>query len=430
MTFKHIIKVANPSPYERSDYVEVDLESAGVPSGLDDKSLRLFRVWPSGLSVEPFQIDYPFGPSAGYRILTLFSRNTPPGDVDYKLHTAEFVLEEGTAGDFGDNLNSQFLRIEHFSVPARGEEFWSPGNRYVGVKLCNGGVPTQQSQIVFDGLQVYFSLVPRPELNAPINYCGAATSILHQRAWRGGAPETLAPVLFRPHPPEKRWGQLTHIDMAAFPWERRPYQLESMLGQPGEEPEYKLVWSNTGSLRATIALKSSRLQVRYVGKPFFQPNEKALTCHLYRIISVYPNKEFYTEQLILRPDEQVGAGKDRISLSFRAYYCSYIDYPEGMPVTVARLENIPDYFSVWRSFAEQHRGYAFASEMHVRDLRLTGSHMRWRLERGHEHKCIHLFPFHGYSEGGFDPFHEIGHAWYEWLFKPLLSIPANRYVVS
>jgi hypothetical protein len=34
MPFKHTIKVGNASPYERSDYVEVDLESAGVPTGL------------------------------------------------------------------------------------------------------------------------------------------------------------------------------------------------------------------------------------------------------------------------------------------------------------------------------------------------------------------------------------------------------------
>jgi hypothetical protein len=59
---------------------------------------------------------------------------------------------------------------------------------------------------------------------------------------------------------------------------------------------------------------------------------------------------------------------------------------------------------------------------------VSGSEMRWLLERGHEHHCVHLFPFHGYSEGPFDPLHEIGHAWYERLFKPLLAIPPNRYV--
>jgi hypothetical protein len=119
--------------------------------------------------------------------------------------------------------------------------------------------------------------------------------------------------------------------MAALPWERRSYQLESMLGQPGREPEYTLVWSNTGPLRATVTLKSHPLLVRYIGKPFFQPNERELMCHLYRIISVYPNKEFYTEQMILRPDEQVGMGNERLSLAFRAYYCSYIDYPQNVP---------------------------------------------------------------------------------------------------
>jgi hypothetical protein len=430
MPFKHTIKVANPSPYERSDYVEVDLESAGVPPDLDGTTLRLVREWPAGPSEEAFQIDYPFGRKAGYRILTLFSRNTPPGDRDYGSHTAEFSLEEGSPHYSADWVKPHLLRVEHYPSQGVGEDSWKPGKRYVGVKLFNGGAPTRQDQVSFDGLQVYFSLVPGSEVSAQVNYCGAATSVLHHRAWRGGTPEALAPVLFRPHSPEKRWGQLTHIDLAALPWERRSYQLESMLGQPGKEPEYALVWSNTGPLRATVTLKSNPLHVRYVGLPFFQPSERELTCHLYRVISVYPNKELYTEQLILRPDEQAGAGKDRISLAFRAYYCSYVDYPEGVRLLSARLEDVPDYFSVWRSFGGVHHGYAFASDMPVREFRVTGSQIRWRLDRGHEHRCVHLFPFHGYSEEGFDPFHEVGHAWYEWLFKPLLAIPPNRYVPS
>ncbi len=430
MSFKHTIKVANPSSDERSDYVEVDLESAGVPPDLYDKTLRLVRNWRTGSSEEAFQIDYPFGREAGYRTLTFFSRNTPPGDTDYTRHTAEFSLEAGNPHNFADSVNPHLLRVEHYPTPGVGEVPWNPEKRYVGVKLLNGGAPTQQDQVSSDGLQVYFSLVPRPEVNAPLNYSGAATSVLHHRAWRGGPPEALAPVLFRPHSAEKRWGQLTHIDMAALPWERRSYQLESMLGEPGKESDYTLVWSNTGPLRATVTLKSKPIHVRYGGMPFFQPNERELTCHLYRIISVYPNQEFYTEKLILRPDEQRGAGKDRISIAFRAYYCSHLDYPAGFPLTLARFEDTPDYFCVWRSFAGQHRGYAFASEMHVRELRVTGSQISWRLARGHEHRCVHLFPFHGYPEEGFDPFHEVGHAWYEWLYKPLLAIPPNRYVPS
>src|SRR5271157_368129 len=93
-----IIAVANPSPYERSDFVEIDdLNALGVPPELDDGNLRLIRRWSGGSTEEvAFQIDYPFGTKAGYRTLTFFSRNTPPGDPDYRQPTAQFSLEEGT----------------------------------------------------------------------------------------------------------------------------------------------------------------------------------------------------------------------------------------------------------------------------------------------------------------------------------------------
>ena len=84
--FKCAIKVANPSPYERSDFVEIDdLNALGVPPELGDGNLRLIRQWPGGATDEVgFQTDYPFGREAGYRTLTFFSRNTSPGDPDYQ----------------------------------------------------------------------------------------------------------------------------------------------------------------------------------------------------------------------------------------------------------------------------------------------------------------------------------------------------------
>ena len=43
MTNSWEIKVVNPSPYDRSDYVEVDLESYGVDPSFNENSLRLFK---------------------------------------------------------------------------------------------------------------------------------------------------------------------------------------------------------------------------------------------------------------------------------------------------------------------------------------------------------------------------------------------------
>jgi len=415
--FKHTIEVANPSPYQRSDFVEIDdLNELKVPPAPDDKNLRLVRKWPGG-STEPvaFQIDYPFGIKAGYRTLTFFSRDTPPGDPDYNYPTAKFSLDEGPAPDFRNTGNPSVLNIEHYSAPNVQQPSWNPKVDVRGVKLSNGP----------EGLQVYFSLVPRPEQWSPCNYSGAATSILHQRAARmTGAGEVLAPF---EDSPQKRWGQLTRLDFYPLPWERRWYQEESMLGQGGYEPRYTLAWSSTGPMRATVTLRSEPIQVSYGGGPFFKPPEKNLTCHLYRIISMYPGREFYTEQLIVRPEVEGPDATRRMSLAFRAHYSSYLGYPD-VEHQVARSEDIPDYFAVWKSFATQHRGLAFASDSHVRNLQVTSSEIRWRLQLGHEYRCVHHFPFHCYPDGPLALFHEVGHtAWYERLLKPLQALPLTRY---
>jgi len=431
--FKHIIKVANPSPYERSDFVEIDdLKALGVPLTLDERNLRLIRQWPGGFGEEvPFQIDYPFGEKAGYRTLAFFSRNTPPGDPDYSQPTAEFSLEEGTLHDFSSAVGRDVLKVEHYSAPGVHDSNWDPARNVIGVELANGVAPPEQNQRELNGLQAYFSLVPRPEPTSPFNYAGAATSILHHRAWNmTGAADVLAPHYpWRPHAPQKCWGQLTALDFYPLPWERRYFQAESLLGQAGNEPRYTLVWSKAGPLRATVVLKSTAIHLHYIGEPFFKPDKKELTCYLYRVISMYPNRESYAEQLIVRPEGDGLDPSDRISLFLRPHYYSYLDYPQDVPPQVAWLENVPDYFAVWRSFANLHRGYAFASDSHVRALQVTPSEIRWRLHLGHEHRCVHLFPFHGWPDERVEPLQEVGHTgWYERLLKPLQALPLNRYL--
>jgi len=419
--FTHVFKVANPSPYERSDYVEIDdLEALGTPSELDDQSLRLTRQRGYRAEEVPFQIDYPFGKEVGYRTLTFFSANTPPGDPEYRRHDVEFLLEQVRPRRWDATVPPDVLNIEHYKAPGAHESNWDPQKDITGVELSNGP----------QGLQAYFSLVPRPDKRSPCNYAGAVTSILHRRAehMTGGAGEALAPYA---DSPPKRWGQLTHLDFYPLPWERRYYQTESLLREPGDEPRYKLVWSRTGPLRATVTLKSEPFHVRYGGEPFFD-GSRDVTCHLYRILSMYSGKEFskeyYTEQLIARPQLEGLDPRRRISLAFRAHFHSYLGYPEGYPHQLARFESIPDYFAVWKSFADQHRGYAFASDSHVRTLEVTPSEIRWRLQLGHEYRCVHLFPFHCYPDGPLAPFHEVGHtAWYERLLKPLQAIPLDRY---
>jgi hypothetical protein len=135
---------------------------------------------------------------------------------------------------------------------------------------------------------------------------------------------------------------------------------------------------------------------------------------------MYPGKEFYTEQLIVRPEGEGLDPSDRIALSFQPRYYSYLGYTEDVQHQLARFEHIPDYFTVWKSFATQHRGLAFVSDSHVRNLEVTPSEIRWRLQLGHEYRCVHHFPFHCWPDEGLAPFHEVGHTgWYERLLRPL-----------
>jgi hypothetical protein len=50
-------KVANPSPYARSDYVQVDLEDLQVPADVGQSDLRLLRLHEERTIAVPFQID-------------------------------------------------------------------------------------------------------------------------------------------------------------------------------------------------------------------------------------------------------------------------------------------------------------------------------------------------------------------------------------
>ena len=62
------IRVANPSSYSRSDYVEVNLDKLEVPPNLGEKSLRLFRLEQGNSRREiPFQVDSILGQESQLR---------------------------------------------------------------------------------------------------------------------------------------------------------------------------------------------------------------------------------------------------------------------------------------------------------------------------------------------------------------------------
>jgi hypothetical protein len=402
-----MFRVANPSPYERSDYVEVDMELLGVPIHLNEKSLKLSRLASPDLTQEiPYQIDSLFGRSAPKRVLTFLSTNTPPGPSDYSQPSADFLLEEASPKNFHSIDPQPLLSIEHYYTPQDHENTWNSTRRVIGVLLRNGA------------MEVYFSFVPRPWIESTVNYTGAATSIFHHAQYTNTISGEFLSPHWGPYKEQSHWGQLTHLDFYTLPWEPQGYYVESLLQKQDKEREYTLVWSNSGPLRVVVTLKSEPIFLRYSGEPFFQtPNEVVLKCHLYRIISLYPDNEYYTERLTVRPEDYPD-----VSLAFRPYYSAYTDFYEAVQTDLVKHESIPDYFVVWKRFAQLSWGYGFAADSYIRALDLKGSKVQWHLDVGHNHKCIHYFMFKGYPN--FDRLDTIGHTgWYEQIYKPLEAVP-------
>ena len=399
------IDVSNPSPYERSDHVQVELEKLGVDPSFNEEHLKLSRKNKDGSLTEvPYQIDYPEGKEPLRGILSFRSERTPPGLDDYSQTGATFLLEKGAPTLFrgpGELSVWHYYELAAGGEPPDGfNEKWDKIRKAYGVKLRN------------DSFDFYVSLVPHPRFPTTVDYTGSVTNVRHHEAeWRTGAGEVLCPW---GQCPDKRWGQLTRLEFFPLPWESEESRSLSLLGQG-----YELVWSRSGPIRAMVALKSQPFTIRYDGAPFFKPSQVEVRCNLYRVLSVYPKEACYVEELF------VLAG-DGTSISFRPYFLSVVHHPEAVQITCARFEHIPDYFAVWKHFAGLHFGYGFAADSHARGLETKGNQIVWRLGLSHRATSVHAFMFHGWGER-VDPFHWIGHhGWYEKVYKPLRTFPLQH----
>ena len=337
------------------------------------------------------------------------SAHTPSGPDDYSQVSARFRLEQGSPQDFDLARSRQFLYVEHFHqapVEEEGRREWDQSKDVYGVKLHN------------DRLEVYFSLVAHPRLHTETDYTGAATNVSLKEAEIGGAGEMLCP--FGEWAP-KRWGQLTELVFFPLPWELKWFSRIPLVGE--RDRRYRLIATNSGLMRATVTLKSERLKVEYDGRPFAKSDKIEIDCHLYRVLSFYPEKPFYVEDLFVLSEEGH-------SISFRPYYLSEVHFQPAVPKHLARFEHTPDFLAFWSQFAGVHRGYGFAADSHIRGIDMNGDQLRWRLPLTHYNRCIHQFMFHGWGEG-FDAYHEIGHyGWYERIFKPLDVVPLNIFSVA
>ena len=394
--------VANPSPYERSDYVQIDLDKLQVPAELDEKSLTLYQLNTNNEKQEIlFQIDYPFGRDVGSRVMTFLSAQTPPVRDDYSEKAATFLLEAKNPKQVPAQQN---LKVGHYySIPKRGEPEdgfnleWDISRQVKGVKLFNGT------------FEIYFELLSSSS-RGDLSYAGSATSTLLPIMKNViGIGEILSPYHYKEHP-EKLWGQLRELVFYPLPWEHKQFY---RIKFPDEKQEYEIIWSKSGPVRAIVTLKSEPMTISYDGRPFFNDKRK-ITVYLYRVIYVYPNQNlpYYVEELYALTD------KEKKFLSFRPYYFSKV--PPAQPIPkLEMVEQIPNYFTVWKNFGPLlYFGYGFAADVHIRWVKIKGDEIYWRLPLNQNCRCVHYFMFEQSSH--FNPFHIIGHSgWYEKIFKPL-----------
>jgi hypothetical protein len=197
--------------------------------------------------------------------------------------------------------------------------------------------------------------------------------------------------------------------------------VEDLLKKNDQERKYELVCSHTGAMRAVATLRSEVITIDHLCSPYLNPERIEIRCRLYRVIYIYPEKEYYTEELFVRTEE----GR---FLAFRAYYSSHLAVPGSKQN--AKFEHIPDYFAAWRHFVTFAYGYGFACDTHCRERKIDTDDLTWRLQLGPVHKCVHYFMFEGFPHGYIDPFHTIGHCgWYERVLKPIEVIPLSRYIL-
>jgi hypothetical protein len=408
-------KVANPSPYERSDYVEVGLETLGVPPELDENSLKLFRLYEDNKSEEiPYQIDCISGNNNGRRFMTFFSKNTTSGSDDYGKVSARYLLEEGKPSY--PHEDKENLWVGHYYEDSKNNEpkdgfnkKWYGTRKVKGVKFYNNKI------------EFYFSLVPG--LSEEVNFTGAVTNLhLKEAREKTGSGEMLA---IDWEYTKKRWGQLTHLAFFPLPWRTEWFQKISML-----ENKYNLIYSKSGPIKAIVTLKSESLEIKYIGTPYFDPESKNIKGNLYRIIHLYPETSFYMEDIFLQTENGV-------SLSFRPYYSSFLYYPN---VDYSQLhKNVdysqvpddymanPSFFTLWKHFSRDSRGFGFASNIRIRSLEFDSGEIQWRLPNSHHNRCIHFFMYNSPPDPGRAPLHTIGHeGWYEKIFRPLEVIPLSK----
>ncbi|HJU56227.1 MAG TPA: hypothetical protein VJ715_16715 [Pyrinomonadaceae bacterium] len=403
--------VFNPSRYSRGGWVTVPWGPIAKETGFGQDDLLLYQDSGTPLFYQVDQID-PSDPS--HDTLSFFlSRQIDPGDEHYQTHTGEVFIE-------GRPSSNQARR----QAPAQVRDYELSNNR----------------------LDVRLNLSPESEDKKGYWYAGSARSVRLEKLRDVEDGQAVGPrrefldfinFFYLDHDPEKRCMQLESIRISQLDRRFRGYQHRYLHDQP-----YRLVSECYGPVRRTVTIASEPFYFSYSAPP--APEAIPLRCELYRVFSLYEDREYVVEELFIKatpPDNFTGAAD--FNLLFEARYFTYLKI--GQPQLFLN-ESVPDWFAI--GDPDGPLVYGFACDVHVSraehpDPKFPVSDNRWNsfswiLPPSKTATCLHLFSKHQPTDfpSDSDPLtwleelanqatqwftHQAGHAWYEIIYKPLYA---------
>jgi hypothetical protein len=391
------ILIYNPSDSPRGGWVTLPWAPITGATGLDPDGLTLTQ---GGNQVPFYQVDQ-LDPADPSRDTLSFFLNSPvePGDEHYSKPTAEVLVGGRPAGD----------------RPRRPP-------------------PEQVSDFEVSNLKldVRFNLSPESEDNKGRWYAGSARSVRLERLREEGDRREYLDYFNRMfhlnHDPEKRCMQLTSVQLWHPDLDAGHSEPVYLFNRP-----YRLVSLCNGPVRKCVTIASS---------PFDSPragDEAPRRCELYRVFSLYEDREYVLEEIFLKPEGPPGG--EGPAPYFKARYFTYMNLSEP---ALRWYENVPDWFAL--GDLQSSLLYGFACDVHVGSISYPEpdypdpdkieNTFSWNLDPCRAATCLHLFtkfPFNQPPAGlnAFDSMErfnrwkiewfqeQAGQAWYKFIYKPL-----------
>jgi hypothetical protein len=403
--------VFNPSNYPRGGWVTVPWGPIAKTTGFGQDDLLLYQDANTPLFYQVDQID-PADPSRD--TLSFFlSKPIEPGDEHYQKPTGRVFIK-----------GQQSSHQERRRGPEQKRDY-ELSNRQLDVRL---------------------HLSPESEDNKGYWYAGSARSVRLEklREVEDGQPvgerkEFLDYFndFYLAHDPEKRCMQLESIRLSQLDPRSGSYQHIYLHNQT-----YRLVSECSGPVRKSVTIASKPFYFNYSPAATF--DAIPLRCELYRVFSLYEDREYVLEELFIKatPPDNFTRKAD-FNLFFEARYFTYMNL--GQP-HLCLCENVPDWFAM--GDLDSSLVYGFACDAHVSriahpdpafpDTDKQESSFSWNLHPCKAATCLHLFsqyeptdfPSGSDTLGNFAELSnqtiqwfksQSGHAWYEIVYKPLYA---------